>query len=62
MIPAMVPVMIAVCVIAILLGGEEMREVGKPEAYIVVPPLWEVLTMVDDVVGIWVVETLSVRT
>lgn len=51
--------MIAVCVIAILLGGET-REVGKPEAYIVVPPLWEVLMVVDDVVGIWVVETVSV--
>jgi hypothetical protein len=59
--PAIVPAMIAVCVIAVLLGADETREVGKPEAYIVVPPLMEVLMVADDAVGIWVVETVSVR-
>ena len=61
MTPPMVPAMIAVCVIAVLLGAEETREVGKAEAYIVVPPLSEVLMAVDDAVGNGVVETVSVR-
>lgn len=61
MTPAMVPAMIAVCVIAVLLGAEETREVGKAGAYIVVPPLSEVLMAVDDAVGNGVVETVSVR-
>ena len=43
--------MIVVCVIAVLLGAEETREVGKAGAYIVVPPLSEVLMVVDDAVG-----------
>ena len=52
MTPAMVPAMIAVCVITVLLGTEETREVGKPEAYIVVPPLLEASMVVDDAVDI----------